>query len=74
MSSSNINLSTPSINTDDVKASGTLKKHVHYYSLINQISDVVSKIPEFQKLKVNGVIDQEVVLIVCNLIEKCILT
>ena len=70
--SSSINLNVPNLDTENVKASGSLKKHVHYYSLIDQIFNVISKIPEFQRLKQNGVIDQELVLICCNLIENCV--
>ena len=32
--SSSINLNVPNLDTENVKASGSLKKHVHYYSLV----------------------------------------
>jgi len=72
MSSSN-NLCYPEIDTT-IQLKGNLKKHMHYYSLLNQICDLILKIPEIQKMKIHNsnTIELELVLIVCNLIENAI--
>jgi len=76
MSSSNnndINLKTPTIDSS-IKLNGNLKKHMTYYSLLSQISELIQKIPEFARLKISNtnVIELELVLIACNLIENAI--
>ena len=58
-------------NKNDVKLSDIgfkhkLKSHNIYFSLINQIVDLVTKIPEFNKLRC----ETELIRTICNLIEN----
>ena len=63
-------MSDPLFTTNDVTISdigfkNKLKSHYIYFSIINQIVDLVTKIPEFNKLRCKT----ELVRSVCNTIE-----
>ena len=72
-STKDVNLTSPVID-NSIKLKGNLKKHMTYYSLLSQICELIKKIPEFERLKIANanVIELELVLIVCNLIENAI--
>ena len=64
-------MSDPLFTTNDVTISdigfkNKLKSHHIYFSIINQIVDLVTKIPEFNKLRC----ETELVRSVCNMIEN----
>ena len=50
----------------DISFKNKLKSHHIYFSLINQIFELVTKIPEFNKLRC----ETELVRTVCNMIEN----
>ena len=54
------------VNISDIGFKNKLKSHNLYFSLINQIGDLVTKIPEYQKLKC----ETELIRTVCNLVEN----
>ena len=54
------------VTISDIGFKNKLKSHNLYFSLINQIVDLVTKIPEFNKLRC----ETELVRTVCNLIEN----
>ena len=64
-------MSDPFFETNDVTISdigfkNKLKSHHIYYSIINQIVQLVTKIPEFNKLRC----ETELVRSVCNMVEN----
>ena len=64
-------MSDPLFKTNDVTISdigfkNKLKSHHIYYSIINQIVELVTKIPEFNKLRC----ETELVRSVCNMVEN----
>jgi len=54
------------VSLSDIGYKNKLKSHNIYYTLINQISDLITKIPEFNKLRC----ETELVRTVCNMIEN----
>jgi hypothetical protein len=54
------------VSLSDIGYKNKLKSHNIYYTLINQIVDLITKIPEFNKLRC----ETELVRTVCNMIEN----
>ena len=54
------------VKISDIGFKHKLKSHHIYFSLVNQIVDLVNKIPEFQKLRC----ETELVRTICNMVEN----
>ena len=54
------------VSFSDISYKNKLKSHNIYFTLINQVVDLVTKIPEFNKLRC----ETELVRTVCNMIEN----
>ena len=59
-------MSVNQINLPDIKFKNNLSKHNIVYSLIDQISEKIKLIPEYEKIRV----EIELVKTVCNIVEK----
>ena len=59
-------MSINQINLPDIKFKNNLSKHNIVYSLIDQISEKIKLIPEYQKIRV----EIELVKTVCNIVEN----
>jgi len=59
-------MSVNKINLPDIKFKNNLSKHNIVYSLIDQISEKIKLIPEYEKIRV----EIELVKTVCNIVEN----
>ena len=61
-----------SINIVDLPLKNSLKKHTKFYTILNLICEKIKEIPEIENLCTHGIIELELINLVCNLVENAI--